>query len=144
MTVQTAPLVQVIYVSSTAGELHADELQSLLLHSRRNNARDGITGMLLYAEGSILQVLEGPADAVDRTYEKIERDDRHRGLIRLVRREISEREFGDWSMALARPNRYDLGAEPDVQDLLDRTRGFATLKEGAAKRLLERFRSTVR
>jgi hypothetical protein len=42
-------------------------LTDLLALARITNLRNGVTGMLIHAEGSFLQVLEGPADAVQKT-----------------------------------------------------------------------------
>ena len=54
--------------------------------------------MLLYHDGNIIQVLEGEKLKVMNLYSKIERDDRHRGIIRLISGEISQRDFPNWSM----------------------------------------------
>ena len=49
-------------------------LTSLLLLGRERNHAQGLTGVLLYAEGSFLQVLEGSAAAVRSTFARIEAD----------------------------------------------------------------------
>ncbi len=55
--------------------------------------------MLLFNGKRFLQVLEGPADAVAATYNRISQDPRHRGQVVLSRKSVSQREFGEWSMA---------------------------------------------
>jgi Sensors of blue-light using FAD len=50
---------QIIYSSEAATPMQTDDLQELLDRSRRSNAAKGITGALIYAEGSFLQILEG-------------------------------------------------------------------------------------
>lgn len=45
-----------------------------------------------------LQVLEGPTAAINRTFDRIRQDPRHRGQVLLVRKPVEHREFGDWSM----------------------------------------------
>ncbi|MEE2915447.1 MAG: BLUF domain-containing protein, partial [Pseudomonadota bacterium] len=68
---------QLVYISSAIGRVDGD---AVLAVSRRNNARDGITG-LLYADGRrFLQVLEGERAAVERAYQRIAADPRHRAL----------------------------------------------------------------
>lgn len=57
--------------------------------------------MLLHADGSFLQVLEGPTAAVDLLYATIARDPRHDRLLRVFRTEILTPTFGDWSMGFA-------------------------------------------
>lgn len=46
-----------------------------------------------------MQVLEGPDDSVGALLHKIERDNRHRGVLRLAKKIIEQRSFADWSMA---------------------------------------------
>jgi len=102
---------QVVYVSSAVGGFGPDELRALLVQSRAKNAQLGITGILLYQDGNILQVLEGERETVETLVERIEADPRHRGFIRLLDREIDERGFPDWSMAFR-----DL-ADPALREL---------------------------
>jgi hypothetical protein len=74
------------------------ELNALLETARRNNERNGITGTLVYCEGSYLEVLEGESEVVYETFRRILNDTRHGGILVLSDREIREREFGEWSM----------------------------------------------
>ena len=99
------PLISLTYVSSAVRKFSDDELVALLRTSRRNNERGGISGMLLYKDGDFMQTLEGPEDAVSNTIAVIGRDVRHRGIIRLIRRPLTERSFGDWSMAFGNLDR---------------------------------------
>ena len=102
MTAVLAPteqLVAVVYVSSAIQYLDESQIMDLLTVSRQRNEKNNITGMLLYREGNFLQVLEGPASAVDETLKRIKRDPRHRGLILMSRKNIEERQFKDWRMA---------------------------------------------
>ena len=75
------------------------EIQQVLASSRRNNAADGITGALLFNRGCFAQVLEGPRAAVERTFERIQRDPRHEDVLLLRFERIQERAFPGWSMA---------------------------------------------
>ena len=74
------------------------ELRKILNKSCENNARLGVTGLLLYKDGSFMQMLEGERETVEQLYAKIRRDPRHSGIIVLFRGETPEREFPDWSM----------------------------------------------
>ncbi|MBV9785429.1 MAG: BLUF domain-containing protein [Acidisphaera sp.] len=76
------------------------EIRQILEKSRANNHRDGITGALLFSSGSFVQVLEGPIAALERTFETIQRDPRHRDVTVLQIAE-SNRGFPAWSMAFA-------------------------------------------
>ncbi len=55
-----------VYVSSAVRPFSRVDLDDLLATSRANNARVGITGMLLYKDGNFMQVLEGDEEAVRR------------------------------------------------------------------------------
>ncbi|WP_051881374.1 BLUF domain-containing protein [Parvularcula oceani] len=88
----------VIYTSSATGAVSEDDLRDILAVSRRNNSRLGLSGVLLYREGTFLQVLEGPKDAVEQRMRVIAKDPRHTGLDLLSDLETEERFFPDWAM----------------------------------------------
>ena len=91
-------LVQLLYVSSAADRVSGADVDQILSASRRNNLPIAVTGMLLLCDGNFMQVLEGLPETVDQTFERISRDDRHKGLNTLLRSSIAERTFADWSM----------------------------------------------
>lgn len=64
------------------------------------NARLGITGLLRHKDGMFEQLLEGPQGAVETMMEKISADSRHSDIQILQRRDLPEREFSDWAMAI--------------------------------------------
>ena len=77
---------------------HAQVLE-LAATSASRNTRAQLTGSLLFVDGTFVQVLEGPADAVESTFERICCDFRHQDvkLIDLVA--AQERLFPEWGMA---------------------------------------------
>ena len=91
-------LIHHIYVSSARVPADAAMLDDILSVSVRNNEAAGITGMLLYAGGTFMQVLEGEEQAVSATHERIKRDSRHMGIIVLEHAPIESRSFVRWSM----------------------------------------------
>jgi hypothetical protein len=91
-------VLQLGYASAATHSFDRDELIELLERSRRNNAARGVTGMLLYHDGSFLQVLEGTPVAVESLYARIGQDPRHTDKILLFRHEDVERTFGEWTM----------------------------------------------
>ena len=88
----------IIYLSSTTGLLSESDLADILSVSRINNTAKDITGLLLHNDGNILQVLEGNEETVMNVFFKIEKDSRHRGIIKMLSGTSSERNFPDWSM----------------------------------------------
>ncbi|GAB3334372.1 hypothetical protein GCM10027299_42540 [Larkinella ripae] len=88
----------IVYLSSSKGLLSSEELNQILQLSRQNNSVGQITGILLYFNGNIIQVLEGPKEKVKALYEKICQDPRHGSVTPLFSKAIAKRNFGDWSM----------------------------------------------
>jgi hypothetical protein len=75
-----------------------DELAALLIQSRGNNKELNLTGMLLYAQGTFLQALEGDETAVNKIFGSINKDKRHKNVVKIITGELTERAFPDWSM----------------------------------------------
>lgn len=73
-------------------------IAGLLAVSKRNNARVGVTGALLFNGGSFAQVLEGSRAAVEATFERIQRDPRHSDVAVLQCEPVAARGFPNWSM----------------------------------------------
>jgi hypothetical protein len=91
-------LIHLIYVSTASIDYDDDELDRMLESSVRHNTSQHVTGMLLYARGNFIQVLEGEDTAVDETYDRIAKDPRHKGLIVIEREPIKKRDFDQWNM----------------------------------------------
>lgn len=90
---------------STAKKLMSDaELLDLLQSARSKNSENNITGMLLYGEGTFLQVLEGEREDLQRVYNAIQADFRHRNIIVMISGILNERIFSKWSMSFASVN----------------------------------------
>ena len=101
LTSIVATLLHHLIYSSTANiNLMEAELHRLLDHWRIKNTQLGITGLLLYSEGHILQVLEGDANTVHSFYATIAADPRHRSLVKLADGPVANRVFTDWSMQM--------------------------------------------
>lgn len=93
---------QLIYASKASASFKEHDLTDILARSRKNNQRDGLTGILVYANRSFLQVLEGELSVVKRRYEFISQDPRHEWVLKLRQAFVPERNFPDWSMGLHR------------------------------------------
>ncbi|WP_237479000.1 BLUF domain-containing protein [Lichenibacterium dinghuense] len=77
----------------------AAAVDGILAVSKRNNARVGVTGALLFNAGFFAQILEGPRAAVETTFERIQRDTRHSDVSVLQCEPVAARGFPNWSMA---------------------------------------------
>jgi hypothetical protein len=91
-------LVQCLYASRPSGQLDSQQIELILEQSRRNNPRQGITGILCYTNEVFIQVLEGGRDEVCELFNGIVRDGRHLDLRILLYEEITERRFTNWTM----------------------------------------------
>ena len=89
----------IVYISTTSKILTDSELAEMLKENYLNNRRANINGMLIYTEGSFIQVLEGPEDSVKRTYQEIVQDSRQKNIIKLAEDTINVPNFNNWSMA---------------------------------------------
>jgi len=87
-----------IYKSRCNGLATWDLVNSILASSTRNNAANGITGVLVATETHFLQILEGEFESVNATFERIARDTRHDTLQLISFTNIKERKFGNWAM----------------------------------------------
>jgi hypothetical protein len=118
-------LFEVVYVSAAKAPFSPAALRELLAKARTNNARINVTGMLIYAQGSFLQILEGAEADVDTLYEKISRDDRHYRVIRVFSKKTDRRSFGDWTMGYLELD-AKFAALPGFNDFL--RKGFTDTK----------------
>lgn len=102
--------VEYIIYASAASEAFkaATDLDAILETSRRNNAVSGLTGMLLFADESFIQALEGDRIALDDTYGRILSDHRHTGVQELFRGSTEDRQFPEWSMGYRQLEQDDL------------------------------------
>lgn len=69
-----------LYMSSASQKFSAAELGALLDRARKNDAARGVTGMLLHADGSFIQYIEGERDTVLGLFDTISGDRRHRKI----------------------------------------------------------------
>jgi hypothetical protein len=129
---------QVIYSSAALVPFSEAELSELLAAARVNNGRLGVTGMLLYHEGSFLQALEGDEQVLENLYAKIGKDKRHHRLVALLRRPVDARHFDQWQMGFASMKAVPKNL-PGFSEYL-RLRGDPTESGNAAARLLAAFR----
>jgi len=102
-------LTFLVYISSAVRLFSDEELKELLRLSRINNARLGVTGMLLYDRGNFIQLLEGPGANVDKLYERIRADPRHTRMSTLLQGPLEKRQFE--TLAMGFDNCADLSVE---------------------------------
>jgi hypothetical protein len=129
---------QVVYASAAVAEFSEVELTELLSRARVNNQRLGVTGMLLYHDGSFLQALEGDGQVLDALFDRIGKDKRHHRVVLLLKRDIEQRHFDQWQMGFASLKNLPQNL-PGYSEYL-RLRGDPKQAGDAGARLLAAFR----
>lgn len=137
-------MIQIAYVSSTRGSLTASGIADLLITSRQKNSARGITGILLYKGGNVLQVIEGDETQVLSLFLAIEKDPRHTGVIKIYQKSIAARDFPEWTMGF-----HDLDAAQARQlegfsEIFDADFDMHTIKPSLAAKLLRSFKADIR
>ena len=93
-------LVRLLYVSQPVGPVTTTMTTLILEKSTAHNKKENITGVLCQGSGLWLQVLEGERSQVNLLYARIMSDRNHHNVELLSMEEITQRSFGQWSMAL--------------------------------------------
>ena len=137
-------MIQVSYISQTSAPMPAEALLSLLNECRRNNEKLGVTGLLLYANGTFLQAVEGETKVVDELVERICGDSRHENIKMLRRIEIDEPQYAEWSMGFNIIGDDDLDEIEGLRNFTAETFDFSLLIENdtLVDTLLKRYRKT--
>lgn len=91
-------LVRCLYASRAVQGGGEGLLSRILEQSRRNNARMGVTGLLVHADGIFVQALEGGRVELSGLLKKLMRDERHTNVTILLFEEIAERRYANWTM----------------------------------------------
>ena len=95
-------MLQIVYTSTANQEFSSVDIDRLLAGARARNRAIGVTGMLVFHDGTFLQALEGEQRAVNEIFASIRSDRRHRDIDVLHRGPgFDQRVFGDWSMGFA-------------------------------------------
>jgi hypothetical protein len=87
-------------VSSLANDVAAD-LKQILASAIRSNSKTGLTGGLIFNRQFFAQVLEGDPGDVMRTFAHIYKDRRHKDVVVVEKKQVTERLLGEWSMGYA-------------------------------------------
>ena len=92
-------LTRMVYASTANNNFTPKDIEDILIKARQSNTKEDITGILCFSRNYFIQCIEGTRTKVNDLYHKILNDDRHSNIILLDYKEISEREFGYWSMS---------------------------------------------
>jgi len=113
-------LSHLVYVSKASEPMSDEDLAALLEQARTRNARNDVTGMLLYKDGRFIQLLEGHEEHVQKIFDSIQRDERHYDVQLLWFRYVQYREFPDWTMGFQNVDQLDPATLEGYTPFLDR------------------------
>ena len=92
-------LYNLVYCSRATAGVGEAAVQRILVSARRSNARNGVTGLLVFGSGIFFQWLEGPRDRVLALMALLRTDKRHEDIVQLTEtEEVRERLFPGWDM----------------------------------------------
>ncbi len=124
-------MIRLTYASTALKEWSPEDLLKLLKECRTNNGAKNITGILLYANGTFFQVLEGDEATVSSVFHMIEHDKRHKDVTLIQKEKITERAFPYWSMGFDKIDAKELSKMDGLNDFFEHDftpSGFASHK----------------
>jgi hypothetical protein len=92
-------LVQLLYISRANVPLTTTVTTTILESARVHNRVAGITGLLCQGQDLFIQILEGERSVVNRLYNTLIKDKRHKDVELVSIEEIQVRKYPNWSMA---------------------------------------------
>lgn len=87
----------ICYISNFSRDLNRNVIDDLITVVNTNNRRLDITGILIIKNKLFFQILEGEHEKVNTMFKKIEIDNRHKGIIKLLDASIDSRIFDDYN-----------------------------------------------
>ena len=112
-------MIRLTYASTALKEWSPEDLLKLLKECRTNNGAKNITGILLYANGTFFQVLEGDEATVNSVFHMIENDKRHKDVTIIQKEKITERAFPYWSMGFDKIDAKELSKMEGLNDFFE-------------------------
>lgn len=134
-------LIHIVYVSCSRKKLSEIELDDILSEIRPKNRKNNITGLLLYNDEIFIQVLEGKSEIINNLYERLKNDDRHVNVVTILKENIKQRSFPDWSMGYHKLSKEESKKLPGYSNLMSANDFKECLKESSAAvvELIDKF-----
>jgi len=134
-------ILTLTYTSSATDLMSVTQLVELIEQIRPKNERLGVTGLLLYSGGSVIQTLEGTSYAVYQVFDAIRADPRHDDVRIVERRYVDDRSFATWSMGFRNVSAREVADLQDFNEFARESVGHDLVAHAAsALDLLRTFR----
>ncbi len=140
---ESVVLYQVIYSSVALEVMPKSKLYRILMEARSSNQRNQITGVLVFAEGRFLQVIEGDEASVANIMTRISLDPRHEDVRILHEGVIESRSFPNWLMAYVTSNQKELAnwaglrSTASLNEVLDELHGSPSRQADLLRHVIE-------
>ncbi len=97
-------ILRLTYISRYNNHNENGEVARILAQAQQNNARNGITGALIFNHNYFLQSIEGARPMINELLRKLIKDDRHFSLQVIECCEVEQRRWNKWSMKYLIPS----------------------------------------
>ncbi len=91
-------ILRLTYISRYNNNNENGEVTRILAQAQENNARNGITGALVFNHNYFLQSIEGARPVINNLLRKLTKDDRHSSLQVIECCEVDQRRWNKWTM----------------------------------------------
>ena len=131
-------LYQLVYSSHAmlpnTESARAQAVDNLITKAKKHNLERNLTGVLMLQSGRFTHVLEGELSDIERTYERIAVDSKHRDIVILDVRQIPQRSFPGRPLAFLQrqTNSADQDGSDDFGLTDDANKIVALLKDSLA------------
>ena len=102
-------LKRMAWSSVPSPSFDAARLAAIITPARTRNQRNHVSGMLVFTGGHFLEIVEGDERDLDALWSRVERDDRHQGLVKHGCEPCDGRWFADWKVGYA--DEDDVGSQ---------------------------------
>ena len=130
-------LKTICYISDSRINKSITDFNNLIEKAKINNAKNNITGILVYRNNNFLQVFEGSPETVDTIFDKIRMDQRHQNIFKIIDTSIDQRIFEDYNFGFTVVS--DNNALQNLSDYLDWLRNADNMIANEIVTMVENF-----
>ena len=130
-------LKTICYISDSRINKSITDFNNLIEKAKINNAKNNITGILVYRNNNFLQVFEGAPETVDTIFDKIRMDQRHQNIFKIIDTSIDQRIFEEYKFGFTVVS--DKNALQNLSDYLEWLRNADNMIANEIVTMVENF-----
>ncbi len=81
------------YLSSASQRLTDEDIETLMVDTKTFNNENNIKGILIYSDHTFFQIMEGEYHTITSLFERIEKDNRHYGILKILETKCDQRRY---------------------------------------------------